>query len=113
MNQVMMLIPMPLRGEYANQLLAAARELGIHVREIRSQSDGFLVPEEVHRHLFPSQYADPDAEVVDTAPDPEPEPEEVPDAEIRAWAADNDIPVSERGKLAQKVRDAYFEANRG
>lgn len=32
-------------------------------------------------------------------------------AEVRAWARENDIDVSERGRIAQTVIDAYTQAN--
>lgn len=44
------------RGLMATKLLDAAEHLGLGPEVIRSQSEGFLVPEEVHRYLFPSEY---------------------------------------------------------
>ena len=40
----------------ATKLLEAAAELGLSPYVVKTTSEGFRVPEEIHRHLFPSQY---------------------------------------------------------
>jgi hypothetical protein len=72
MSEVLLELNPYVRGEMATKLLAAARELGFPVSVIKSQSEGFLVPTEVHQYLFPSQYSTPDPivpPVIDPAAD--------------------------------------------
>lgn len=66
MSNVSMKLTVHARGEMATKLLEAAEELGLEPWVIRSQSDGFLVPVEVHRHLFPSQYDEDGQPVVES-----------------------------------------------
>jgi hypothetical protein len=65
-SQVMMKLTAHIRGEMATKLLEAADELDLPVTSIKSQSEGFLVPEAVHRHLFPSQYAPAEPPIEET-----------------------------------------------
>lgn len=67
MSEVLMKVPVVLRGKMATSLLKAAEELGMEPSVIRSQSDGFKVPQEVHEYLYPSQYEDPDETPVITS----------------------------------------------
>lgn len=72
------LVKMPhvVRGEWATLALQAAAELGYGPAAVRSQTDGFVVPTELYRHLYPSaddSSADP-VPVHDLAPDPAREP---------------------------------------
>lgn len=57
-QQVALKLPHGARGQYATKLLDAATYLGYPTDAVRSQSDGFQVPLEIHRYLFPSEYAD-------------------------------------------------------
>lgn len=66
MSNVSMKLTVHARGEMATKLLEAAEELGLQPGVIRSQSDGFLVPVEVHRHLFPSQYDEDGQPIVES-----------------------------------------------
>lgn len=52
----MMKMTVHARGEMATKLLDAADHLGLGPEVIRSQTDGFKVPVEVHQYLFPSMY---------------------------------------------------------
>lgn len=67
MSHVLINITVHARGEMATHLLAAAEDLGLSPHVVKTTSEGFRVPVEIHRHLFPSQYSD-DAS---TAPDDE------------------------------------------
>jgi hypothetical protein len=58
------------RGEMATKLLEAAAELGLSPLVVKTTSEGFRVPAEIHQHLFPSLYRDAGTELDD---DPEPE----------------------------------------
>jgi hypothetical protein len=69
MSEVLLELNHYVRGEMATKLLAAARELGFGVSVIKSQSEGFLVPVEVHQYLFPSQYEPIIPPVIDPAAD--------------------------------------------
>lgn len=86
MSNVLMKLTVHARGEMATKLLEAAEELGLEPGVIRSQSDGFLVPVEVHRHLFPSQYDEDGEPVVESnAPersDPADDFSDLTDAEL-------------------------------
>lgn len=46
------------RGQMATKLLEAADALDLPRSVVRSKSKGYQVPEELHRYLFPSEYAD-------------------------------------------------------
>jgi hypothetical protein len=59
MSEVLLELDHYVRGEMVTKLLAAAEQLGFPVSAIKSQSEGFLVPTEVHAYLFPSMHADP------------------------------------------------------
>lgn len=106
MPDVFMKLTVHARGEMATKLLAAAEELGLHVRTIRMQSEGFLVPEEVHQHLFPSQYAE--APLVGTGDDDD-DPDDPNDtryneldfAELREHAKARDLSA---GGTADEIR---------
>jgi hypothetical protein len=60
MSNVLINITVHARGEMATKLLEAAAELGLSPLVVKTTSEGFRVPTEIHRHLFPSLYADRD-----------------------------------------------------
>lgn len=60
MSDVLINITVHARGEMATKLLAAAEELELSPYVVKSTSEGFRVPTEIHRHLFPSMYEDRD-----------------------------------------------------
>lgn len=74
-NWVLIDITVHARGEMATKLLEAAELLGLPVAVVKTTTEGFRVPVEIHWHLFPSQYE----EIVHT--------EEVPDGDVAALAA--------------------------
>lgn len=67
MTNVMMKVPVALRGKMVNALFEATEALGLEKSVVRSQTDGFLVPTEVHKHLFPSSYENEDETPVTTS----------------------------------------------
>lgn len=67
-EQIHMKLTVHARGLMATQLLEAAEHLGYGPEVIRSQSDGFKVPVEVHKYLFPSEYQDEVDEPTDFDP---------------------------------------------
>lgn len=58
MPNVLIDITVHARGAMAAKLLEAAGELGLSPLVVKTTSEGFRVPVEIHRHLFPSQYGD-------------------------------------------------------
>lgn len=60
MSEVLMKLSPHVRGQMATKLLEGAEKLGMEPSVVRSQSEGFKVPEELHRYLFPSEYEDSD-----------------------------------------------------
>lgn len=60
MSQVLINITVHARGEMATKLLEAAAELGLSPLVVKTTSEGFRVPTEIHQHLFPSLYEDRD-----------------------------------------------------
>lgn len=88
MTDVLMKLPGSQRGKMATKLLEAAKELELGPAVIRSQSEGFLVPEEVHRYLFPSEYEEKDD-----------------DLEVPSVALDND-PAKDFGDLTEEEQEA-------
>lgn len=59
-DQVLLKMSVHVRGIMATKLLAAAEELGMDPTVVRSQSDGFKVPVELHQYLYPSEYDEGD-----------------------------------------------------
>ena len=120
--------PHVVRGELLAQIFPIAAELGYEPWVVKSQSDGFLIPSDVFAYLYPSQAPEtetlnvvdpvipelpvPDLVTVELPEFPAPvvPAEPVTDAEIRAWAAANDVEVASRGALSQSVRDQYAAA---
>lgn len=88
-KQVFVNLTVHARGQMATALLAAAEELGLPVAVIRTTTEGFRVPVEVHRHLFPSQYPEQADAVPVTGTDGNlvVHTEEVPDADLPGLAA--------------------------
>lgn len=84
MSQVLLKYTVHARGELATKLLEAAEHLGMSPGVVKSQSDGFLVPEELHRYLFPSAYDAVDEEPPVPA---EPDPFNLTEAELEALTA--------------------------
>lgn len=74
-NWVLIDITVHARGEMATKLLEAAEVLGLPVSVVKTTTEGFRVPVEIHRHLFPSMYE----EILHT--------EEVADGAVVALAA--------------------------
>lgn len=60
MSDVLINITVHARGEMATKLLDAAEELGLSPYVVKTTSEGFRVPAEIHQHLFPSLYQDRD-----------------------------------------------------
>jgi hypothetical protein len=60
MSEVLINITVHARGEMATKLLDAAEELGLSPYVVKTTSEGFRVPTEIHQHLFPSMYEDRD-----------------------------------------------------
>jgi hypothetical protein len=83
MTDVLMKLTVHARGEMATKLLEAADTLGLDPGVVRSQSDGFLVPTELHQYLFPSQYDD----VQDDQSPAEPDPADLTEAQLEALTA--------------------------
>ncbi|MCA1844556.1 MAG: hypothetical protein LC792_15465 [Actinobacteria bacterium] len=61
-DQVMLKLPHAARVPYAVKLLEAADHLGYPREAVRSQSDGYRVPLDLHRYLFPSEHDTSDEE---------------------------------------------------
>lgn len=55
-EKVFLKYPHVARGQIATQLLDAADHLGLDSRVIKAQTDGFVVPIEVARYLFPTEF---------------------------------------------------------
>jgi hypothetical protein len=51
-------LPHAARGDVADQIIEAADRLGYPRAALGSTSDGFKVPENIDRYLFPSDYSD-------------------------------------------------------
>ena len=75
MSDVLINLTVHARGQMATALLAAADDLGLSPYVVKTTSEGFRVPVEIHRHLFPSQYADLVADA-ENAPVGDPEGED-------------------------------------
>lgn len=60
MSEVLINLTVHARGEMAAKLLEAAEELGLSPYVVKTTSEGFRVPREVHAHLFPSMYENRD-----------------------------------------------------
>lgn len=92
MKHVLIDITVHARGEMATKLLEAADELGMSPLVVKTTSEGFRVPIEIHQHLFPSLYKDRDPEESDpgdasTGDETIVHTEDVPDEQVPALAA--------------------------
>lgn len=95
MSEVLVNLTVHARGEMATKLLEAAEELGLSPLVIKTTSEGFRVPQEVHAHLFPSAYEEAPAEEPDTRYD------EYEFAELREIAKARDLSA---GGSADEIR---------
>lgn len=108
MTDVKMKLTVHARGEMATKLLEAADHLDLPRSVIRSQTSGFLVPEEVHRYLFPSLYeneGDGDPDQGDGDPD---QYDEMEFADLREAAKARDLSA---GGSADEIRARLREAD--
>lgn len=96
------------RGQMATKLLDAAEHLGLGPEVIRSQSEGFLVPEEVHRYLFPSEYDQPDGDGDQPDADQVDEYDALDFAELRDAAKARDLSA---GGSAEEIKARLREAD--
>jgi hypothetical protein len=112
MTDVKMILPGAARGAMATKLLEAADHLGLPASVIRSQARGFLVPEEVHAYLFPSEYdgGSPDPDVDGDTPDAgDPDQyDEMEFPELRETAKKRDLSA---GGSADEIKARLREAD--
>jgi hypothetical protein len=114
MSNVLINITVHARGEMATKLLEAADELGLPQSVIKTTSEGFRVPTEVHQHLFPSVYenTEGDRELSDPADDFSEDDEDQYDAmdfpELRETAKSRELSA---GGSADEIRARLREAD--
>lgn len=101
MPDVLMRLTVHARGSMATKLLEAADELGLGPEVVRSQTEGFQVPEELHRYLFPSQYDETETETGD-------EYDAMEWPELRQAAKDRDLSA---GGTADDIKARLREAD--
>lgn len=116
MSDVLINITVHARGEMATKLLAAAEELELSPHVVKTTSEGFRVPVEIHQHLFPSLYEDQgegDNDPADDFSDGDDSTGDQYDAmefqELRDAAKDRDINA---GGSADEIRARLREADK-
>lgn len=102
MSEVLIKVPVALRGKMATQLLEAAETLGLEPAVVRSQTEGFRVPTEVHEYLYPSSYENDDETPVSTQVNDE---GDIPGESSDPAADFDDLTPEEQDKLTNPATD--------